>query len=178
MTSTTGHSTLAITAARWRLLNALADAGGPVQGHQLVFGQDASDEDLSWMGERQLVTATWVGRTTRLDLVEHLRYHGSTIVIALRLTARGRLVVGSRENTLLRCLAAVSTRRLRLNRLMAQAGVDAAFVGRMLLTRRVAASLKSTGDQLSGEDLDHAPPQTVLIRLTERGRAYLPFHDA
>ena len=174
MTTTAPSSHLTITAIRWRLLNKLGESGAtPMRGIELLDGQDGTDEDILWLGENDLVVATIFGRTTRLDLVEHLTHHGTVMVLGLRLNARGRRTLGAWQNRVLLHLFTAS-RRMPLRTLMANAAVDVSNIQILCRRRLLTVAVRATGEVLPAEEVPLLPPATLTVKLTDKGRTYLP----
>jgi hypothetical protein len=174
MTVTT-DTRLTITAIRWRLLNRLGTAGAiGIRASELLDSQDGTDEDLQWLSRNELVVATLIGRTTRLDLLEHLTHHGSTTVLNLRLNARGRKVLQAWQNRVLQQLFTTASRRMPLRTLLANTGVDASAVAILCSRRLLTVAVRATGEQLTAADVTLLPPATLTVRLTDKGRTYLP----
>ena len=169
--------TLSLNNTRWRLLNHLANADGTqVRATTLLDTQDGSTDDLRWLGESQLVYTSLVGRLTpRLDLVEHLTHHGSTVVLGLKLNHRGRGVVEQPQNRVLRFLGEQTSHRSPLHFLLERTGTDVELAAGLCRRRLFTATVRSSGEQVTGDDLAKLPAKTVNVRITPKGRAYLPF---
>jgi ADP-ribosyltransferase exoenzyme len=88
------------------------------------------------------------------------------------LNARGRRAVRAPQNRLLRLLATAGP--LGLHTLMADAGVDTQAVSSLGHRALVAAAVAATGAPLTPDDLGLLPAPTVTVRLTDKGRTYLP----
>lgn len=176
MTITTAapSSHLTITAIRWRLLNKLGDAGAtPMRAMELLDSQDGTDDDLRWLGENDLVVATIIGRTTRLDLVEHLTHHGTVMVLGLRLNGRGRRTLGAWQNRVLQHLFTTG-RRMPLRTLMANAAADVSNIAILCRRRLLTVAVRATGEVITADDLRLLPAATLTVKLTDKGRTYLP----
>jgi hypothetical protein len=168
-------ATLQLSAARWRLLNQLNDAGATASNAAaLLAAQDATTDDLRWLADNDLVAATVTGRTARLDLSEHLEHDGSPAAVAVKLNARGRRAVRAPQNRLLRRLAGPGTGGLALHTLLADTGTDEQAVAGLGCRGMVAATVSATGAALNAADVALLPAATVTVRLSVKGRTHLP----
>lgn len=172
--STTATAPLAMTGTRWRLLNALHDASTPLRAATLLSDQDATDDDLRWLAEAELVFTTFFGREVRLDLLEHLAHHGSTMVIALRLNSRGRRAIGAWQNRVLRTLFAASGHKMSLRKLLEDAAIDASQAEILCRGKKITVAVRATGEVLAADDMRLLPVGTLTAKLTAKGRTYLP----
>jgi hypothetical protein len=174
MTATTTGNHLTITAIRWRMLNKLGEAAAvPMRAMELLDSQDGTTEDLRWLGENDLVVATIIGRITRLDLVEHLDHHGSAMVLGLRLNARGRRTLGAWQNRVLLNLSTAG-RRMPMRTLLAQASADVSNIQNLCRRRLLTVATRSTGETIAADDIALLPAATLVVKLTDKGRTYLP----
>lgn len=178
---------LRIRAVHWRLLNALDSFFGPDwdqlgtfpettrQASELATSQNATPDHLRWLGEHRLVQATLHGTGTRLSLLEHLTYGGSTAVIALRLNRNGHRLLGHHQNKVLRTVFGTARRshRLTVQQVLRQTGVDRGFVNE-LGERGLITFRTSLGDDVPPTRAALLPDATLFAYLGRRGRSYLP----
>lgn len=172
-------ATLQMTGTRWRLINALTGADnrsdtGQIRAANLISDQDATDDDLRWMAENGLIKVTLFASETRIDLIEHLNHNGSTMVLGVALNARGRRLAQQPLNRVLRTLFHASGRVLRMDRLIAGAGVDRILIDAMARGKKVALIVRSSGDRIDADAALQLPHATLVAQLTPKGRQYLP----
>jgi hypothetical protein len=172
-------ATLQMTGTRWRLINALSGAArstdsGQVRAANLVSDQDATDDDLRWMAASGLIKTTMYASETRIDLIEHLNHHGSTMVLGVALNSRGRQLAAQPANRVLRNLFYASGRVLRVDKLMGAASADRILVETMTRAKKIALIVRSSGDRIEADAARQLPDATLVAQLTPKGRQYLP----
>ncbi|MFC4042858.1 hypothetical protein ACFO1B_30905 [Dactylosporangium siamense] len=166
-----------MSSAGWRVLNALERLGRhPARMATLANAQDAADDDIVRLEQAGLLYGSMYGRTTAVSIGEHLAHDGSPMMIQLRLTKAGARQLSTPRNRVLCLLGARQGRSLKLRFLLTNcAGADVVLFQQMTSLQLVTVAHVVASEPLDPMMLPHVPPSNVAVRLTAKGRTFLPY---